>query len=110
MTSSHEVNERVGRRIRDMRRAAGLTAAALAQQLDWPADTLINYEYGRRPLTLVRLAAIAAALDVSPLVLLVPDGTDVELIDQLVRAPDLAREVRFYLETLQAELDQQPPA
>lgn len=105
MTSaSHPLTDHVGRRIRAVRRAAGLTAAALARRLDWPADTLINYEYGRRPLTLDRLAAIAAALNVTPVALLLPDEADVELVDGLVRDPELAHDVRFFLTTLQAEL------
>ena len=102
--AKHALNEQIGKRIRALRRAIGLTAVTLAQRLDWPMATLINYEYGRRPLTVERLAAIADALDVSLLALLVPDAVDMDLIDQLIGEPALAREVRFYLDTLQAEV------
>src|SRR5262245_22787440 len=56
----------LGRRVAAARRAANLTQVELAAKLNWPNDTLINYENGRRPLSLARLAPIHHALDLPP--------------------------------------------
>lgn len=93
----------VGQRIRDVRRRRGLSAAGLARELGWPTETLINFEYGRRPLYLDRLEVIAHALHVSPLALLVADETTADTIAQLADDADLAGEVRFFLDALDAE-------
>ncbi|NTV62931.1 MAG: helix-turn-helix transcriptional regulator [Oscillochloris sp.] len=95
-----------GQRIRDLRRAQGLSAADLAAALGWPLDTLLNYEYGRRPLQLDRLEAIAAQLSVSPLALLIADAETAALIARLAGDAALAREVQFFIDALAAELRQ----
>ena len=90
----------VGRRIATERRAAGLTQAQLAQRLGWPRDTLIHYEHGRRALTVTRLAAIGAALNVPPAAFLTHDDTTARLIRRLSDDPHLRQQVDFFLSTL----------
>jgi transcriptional regulator with XRE-family HTH domain len=97
------LREIVGQRIRNVRRQRGMSAAALAKALGWPTETLINFEYGRRPLYLDRLEAIAHTLGVSPLALLVADADTADTIAQLAADAELAGEVRFFLSALAAE-------
>lgn len=97
------ITRQVGRRIAAARRAAGLTQAELADRLNWPYDTYIHYEHGRRSIGVDRLTAIASALGISPAVLLVDDETLGSLIRRLVSDPDLAKQVRFFLDVLAAE-------
>jgi transcriptional regulator with XRE-family HTH domain len=93
-------SQAVGRRIAAARRAAGLTQAELAARLDWPRDTLIHFEHGRRAISVDRLTAIAAALDIAPAMLLVDDPAAFELAMQITADPALLRQVRFFLTTL----------
>jgi transcriptional regulator with XRE-family HTH domain len=96
----------VGKRIRALRRARGISAQELADALHWPLDTLVNYEYGRRPLQLDRLAALGSALGVPPAALLIADPIMADLVVQLSANSGLVREVRFFIDALQAEIDQ----
>lgn len=93
----------VGRRIAAARRAAGLTQAALAQQLRWPRDTLVNYEHGRRPLTLDRLAAIAAMLDLHPAALLIDDMALAQIFTRIVDDREMQQQLRFFINRLDSE-------
>jgi transcriptional regulator with XRE-family HTH domain len=93
----------VGARIRALRRARGMSASDLAAKLHWPLDTLVNYEYGRRPIPLDRLAAIAKVLAVPPAALLIADPATADLITRLASNANLAHEVTFFLNALQAE-------
>jgi transcriptional regulator with XRE-family HTH domain len=95
-----------GQRIRELRRAQGLSAADLAASLGWPLDTLLNYEYGRRPLQLDRLEAIAVQLGVSPLSLLIANAEAAMLISRLAGDAALVGEVQFFIDALAAELQQ----
>lgn len=101
--SSENMARTVGRRIADARRAAGLTQAELADRLNWPRDTLIHYEHGRRALALDRLAAIAAALNLHPAALLVEDDTLARLIGRLSADKQLGKQVAFFFDTLDQE-------
>lgn len=96
---------RVGQRIRALRRTQHLTADDLATRLGWPKDTLINYEHGRRALTLDRLEALAAALTTSPLALLTANDRLAALVEQIARDEALLDHVAFFLDALRAELD-----
>jgi len=96
----------VGARIRALRRTRGMSAQELADALHWPLDTLVNYEYGRRPLPLDRLAALATVLAVPPAALLVADTMTADLVARLAADVSLAQEVRFFLDALQAEVGQ----
>jgi transcriptional regulator with XRE-family HTH domain len=95
-----------GQRIRELRRAQGMSAPDLAAALGWPLDTLLNYEYGRRPLQLDRLEAIAAQLGVSPLALLIVDVETATLISRLVGDAALVHDVLFFINVLAAEQQQ----
>jgi len=96
----------VGTRIRAVRQSRGLTALALAAALGWPLDTLLNYEYGRRPLQLDRLERIAAALRVAPSALLIEDAMTAALVARLSEDGELVREVQFFVAALEAEGEQ----
>ncbi|MEI7771911.1 MAG: helix-turn-helix transcriptional regulator [Chloroflexales bacterium] len=102
-TPPSSLREIVGRRIRDVRRLRGMSAAVLAKALGWPTETLINFEYGRRPLSLDRLEVIAHTLDVSPLALLVADADTADTVAQIATDIELVGEVRFFLNALAAE-------
>jgi len=95
----------VGERIRALRRGRGLSAQDLADALGWPLDTLVNYEYGRRPLQLDRLAALAEALTVPPAILLIADPETADLVARLSADSRLTRDVSFFLDALQNERD-----
>jgi transcriptional regulator with XRE-family HTH domain len=95
------LNRTAGRRIAAARRAAGLTQAELAAKLDWPRDTLIHYEHGRRAIAVDRLAMIAAALNILPATLLMDDDTLARLFTQLSHDPYLPKQVLFFLNTLE---------
>jgi transcriptional regulator with XRE-family HTH domain len=96
----------VGRRIAAARRAAGLTQAELAARLDWPRDTLIHYEHGRRAIAVDRLAMIAAALNIPQATLLMDDDTLARIFTQLSRDPHLPKQVLFFLSTLEEREDE----
>lgn len=107
MSSNNEtLNRTAGRRIAAARRAAGLTQAELAARLNWPRDTLIHYEHGRRAIAVDRLALIAAALNIPPATLLMDDDTLTRLFTQLSRDPYLPKQVLFFLNTLEDSKDE----
>jgi transcriptional regulator with XRE-family HTH domain len=70
--------ETVARRVREVRRRRGLSAAQLAERLqqvglDWDRNIVANLENGRRAsLSVDELLALALVLDVAPVHLLVP--------------------------------------
>lgn len=90
----------IGRRIAAARRAAGLTQAELAQRLDWPRDTLIHYEHGRRALSIERLLAIAHALTLHPASLLIADERLAALVQRVLSDAEIQAQVDFFLSTL----------
>jgi len=106
-SNSDTFTRTVGRRIAAARRGAGLTQAELAARLDWPRDTLIHYEHGRRAIAVDRLAAIAAALNIPPATLLMDDDTLTRLFTQLSRDPHLPKQVLFFLSTLEEHEEEQ---
>lgn len=57
-----EIMERVGRRVRAAREAAGVSQAELARRVEFTRATIANIEAGRQDTTMTRLALIAAAL------------------------------------------------
>lgn len=105
-TEAAQLRALVGERIRALRRARGMSAQDLADALRWPLDTLVNYEYGRRPLPLDRLAALAETLTVPPAALLIADPATADLVARLMADRSLAGEVSFFLDALQAETGQ----
>src|SRR5215217_3257661 len=100
-SNSDTFTRTVGRRIATARRGAGLTQAELAARLDWPRDTLIHYEHGRRAIAVDRLAMIAAALNILPATLLMDDDILARLFTQLSHDPYLPKQVLFFLNTLE---------
>lgn len=99
-SEGHSARE-IGRRIAAARRAAGLTQGELAQRLDWPRDTLIHYEHGRRALALHRLGAIAEALAIHPATLLIAEEHFARLVQRLADDAELRSQVDFFLTTLE---------
>ncbi len=93
----------VGERIRTLRRLRGMSAQDLAGTLGWPLDTLVNYEYGRRPIQLDRLAALAEALAVPPVTLLIADQDTADLVARLTSDTSLTQDVNFFLDALHIE-------
>ena len=106
MSEASSLRVIVGARIRAVRQARGLSAPALSTLLQWPLDTLLNYEYGRRPIQLDRLERIAAALKVAPSALLIEDATTAALVARLSEDGELVREVQFFVAALEAEGEQ----
>jgi transcriptional regulator with XRE-family HTH domain len=100
---AEELRNTVGERIRAVRRERGMSAQDLADTLGWPLDTLVNYEYGRRPLQLNRLEAIASALALPAAALLVSDTATATIIARLLAEPSLAHDVGFFIDALDSE-------
>lgn len=106
--AQHQHSREVGRRIATLRHQQRLSTRELAQRLGWPRDTLVNFELGRRALTVERLHAIAQALDVPPAALLVDDEWLRALLTRLRAEPRLVDQLQFYLNTLDDELSGSP--
>jgi transcriptional regulator with XRE-family HTH domain len=100
VTTKNTVRLSVGQRIAEARRHVGFTQGQLAERLGWSRDALINYEHGRRALSVERLIAIAHALDMSPAALLIDDAVAASLVHRLLAEPELYAQVRFFLSTL----------
>jgi transcriptional regulator with XRE-family HTH domain len=81
-TPGKETHRPAARRVRELRRRRGLTAAQLAERLrevglDWDRNVVANLETGRRAsLDVSELLALALVLDVAPVHLLVPLDDD----------------------------------
>jgi transcriptional regulator with XRE-family HTH domain len=91
---------RPGNRLRDMRKAAGLTQAELADRVGASQEALSNYENGRRPLTLEWMRIFARELRCNVADLLDdadnPDRLDAEereLVHRYRSADELQREM-----------------
>jgi transcriptional regulator with XRE-family HTH domain len=97
------LNHIVGRRIAAARRSARLTQAQLAAKLDWPRDTLIHYEHGRRAIAIDRIEQIATALSIPPAILLINDEILASVFSQIANDPYLPKQVLFFLATLAEE-------
>jgi transcriptional regulator with XRE-family HTH domain len=107
MSVSHEQSYTVGQRIARLRQRAGMSSRELAERLGWPRDTLVNYELGRRAITIERLMQIADALTVPPAALLVEDDRLAALLPRLATNPTLVAQVDFFLTTLDDELPEE---
>jgi transcriptional regulator with XRE-family HTH domain len=73
---AHDLLERLGRRVAEVRRARGFTQAALAEAIDIETATLSRWENGERAISLSTLANVAELLDV-PLARLLDEGKPV---------------------------------
>jgi transcriptional regulator with XRE-family HTH domain len=103
MPESHDAARAVGQRIAAVRQARRLSQSALAARLGWPRDTLAHYEYGRRTLSVDRLVALTAELEVHPATLLIDDLNLATLVARLLDDAELRQQIRFFIDTLASE-------
>lgn len=96
----HEESRTICRRIAEARKRAGLSAQPLADKLGWSRETLVNFELGRRAITVERLSAIAGALDLHPAELLFERPDSARLAAQIATDERLYANVRFFVSTL----------
>jgi transcriptional regulator with XRE-family HTH domain len=108
MSVLHEQSRTVGQRIAVARQRAGLSVRDLADKIGWPRDTLVNYELGRRAITIERLGQIADALDISAAALLVEDEKFAALVGRLASSPALLAHVQFFINTLDDDMPSDP--
>jgi transcriptional regulator with XRE-family HTH domain len=98
------VELQVGRRIRELRKAKGLSLAQLAERADLNDKHLGLVERGDENLTLKSIRKIAAALDVPFADLFPADQDDERVVRDRVRKvlagknPDRIRRLRVFLE------------
>lgn len=108
MPSLHEQSRVVGQRIAAARQRAGLSTRDLAERIGWPRDTLVNYELGRRAITIERLQVIADALRLPSAMLLLENDQLAEVVGRLAAEPTLLSHVRFFLDTLHDDVPADP--
>jgi len=94
------VRRHVGRRVGALRRERGMTLRQLADLLGWPQDTLVNYEYGRRPITVERLVALAQTLGCTPAALLVGDDDTAAVIETMSSNPGITPQIVNFIKEL----------
>lgn len=94
------IDRLVGSRIAESRRTAGLSVRELAATLGWPPSTLNNYETGRRPIPLDRLAAVAEALGRPPAAFLVATAEEAEVVAAIAGNLELCLQVKLVLAAL----------
>lgn len=67
VATSHEAEmQRLGRRARELREAAGMTQKQVAEAVGVSRQTVVRFEAGMHDLGASRLAAMAAALGIGP--------------------------------------------
>lgn len=108
MSVLHEQSRAVGQRIAAARQGTGLSVRELAERIGWPRDTLVNYELGRRAITIEKLDQIAAALNMPAAALLIEDTQLAGLVARLIDSPVLRSHVRFFVNTLDDEIPGDP--
>jgi transcriptional regulator with XRE-family HTH domain len=108
MSGLHEQSRVVGQRIAAIRQRTGLSIRELAAHIGWPRDTLVNYELGRRAITIERLQVIAKALRVPAALLLLEDDQLAEVVGRLAADPALLSHVRFFLDTFHDNVPADP--
>lgn len=89
VTTDLDYQRALGERLRAVRRARGLSQAAVAHQSGgaWPAAVIGSYERGDRAITVGRLAALAAFYELPPVALLPGgDGAAAVTADRVRRA------------------------
>lgn len=108
MSVLHERSRTVGQRIATARQRASLSIRDLADRIGWPRDTLVNYELGRRAITIERLDQIAEALGISAAALLVENEQLAALLNRLAFDSALFAHVQFFVDTLEDDIPQDP--
>lgn len=106
----HEQSRTVGQRIAAARQGVGLSIRELAERIGWPRDTLVNYELGRRAITIEKLDQIAAALHIPAAALLIEDAQLAALVARMIDSPALRAHIRFFVNTLDDEIPNDPQA
>lgn len=101
----HDESRTIGRRIAEARKRMGLSAQLLAEKLGWSRETLVNFEVGRRAITVERLSAIAGALGLHPAELLFESPDAARLAAQIATDERLYANVRFFVATLEEDDD-----
>jgi transcriptional regulator with XRE-family HTH domain len=101
----HEESRTIGRRIAEARKRVGFSAQLLADKLGWSRETLVNFELGRRAITVERLSVIAAALNLHPAELLFERPDSARLAAQIATDDALYANVRFFVSTLEEDDD-----
>lgn len=101
--AASSIDALVGARIAEARRKAGLTVRDLASTLAMPHTTLNNYETGRRPIPLDRLAKIARALRRPAASFLVETSVEADVIASIVGNVEKCLQVRLVLAALEEE-------
>ena len=99
MRASNE-SRTIGRRIAEVRKRAGLSAQVLATQMGWSRETLVNFELGRRAITVERLSIIATALGMHPAELLFEHREAAQLAAQIATDQRLYANVRGFVSTM----------
>lgn len=79
-----------GTKLRNARKAAGLTQETLADRVKLSRTSITNIELGKQHIPLHMLEAFASAVGVQPCALLPERKTDQVLPEKLVREHDLA--------------------
>lgn len=74
MTADPHLAIDIGRRVRDIRRGAGMTQLALARAIDMRPGPLNNIEQGRNAPSAATIIALAHALRCTPNDILLPNG------------------------------------
>lgn len=98
----------VGQRIASARKIAGMTTRQLADRLGWSDHTrIVNYENGRRSVSVVTLMKIAGALDVAVAALLVESSEERAVVAMVAGNRERAQQLA-YLITLLNEPEPQP--
>jgi len=69
-TTDPKYYKKFGKRVSELRRAAGLTQEQLAEKADISYDTITSIEHGQQFATLGNLHRLAKALNVQPMELL----------------------------------------
>ena len=108
MPVRHKQSRVVGQRIAVVRQHAGLSIRDLAERIGWPRDTLVNFELGRRAITIERLQVIADALGVPSATFLLESTQLADLLRRLAADPELLAHVRFFLDTLHDDIPVDP--
>jgi transcriptional regulator with XRE-family HTH domain len=111
------LNDQVGIRARELRKASGLTLKDIALRMGTTPQTVQRLETGSMTISLDWLEAFAAALGIPVILFFVTPGTDAESATELMickevdrRVAETAKTLAAWLRDQAATLDRQPNA
>lgn len=91
----------VGQRIAAARKVAGLTTRQIADRLGWKDHTrIVNYENGRRSVSVVTLMEIAGALNVPAAALLVESPEERAVVAMVAGNRERAQQIAYLINLL----------